>query len=189
MSTPGKVLVVLAALMLGVWIVLISAVTQLNVNAGQQLDKLKVDVAKVEEDVAKVKQNSDDLLVKINEEQVGKERDMRLVRIRLSTMERQVSTTQESLSRIQIEVDNYTKAAATAKTGLTQRNAEKAKYEKDKADEEAVVKRFQGQNAELTDELLKLRAKFSEKLKENQAEVQKQLKTGKPTTRAASFIR
>jgi chromosome segregation ATPase len=189
MSTAGKVLAVLSALMLVVWIVMISAVAQLNANSGQQLDKLKADVARLKTDVAQAKQSADDTLVKINEEQVGKERDMRLVRIRLSTAERQVSTTRESLSRLQIEVDNYTKSAVTAKEGLAQRNNEKAKYEKDKADEEAVVKRLQGQNAELTDQLLKLRTDFQDVLKENQAEVQKQLKGGKPTTRAASFIR
>ena len=188
MSTAGKVLVVLSVLMLGVWIVMISAVTQLNTNGNQQIEKIKADVSRLQTDVATAKQSADDTLVKINQEQVGKERDMRLVRIRLSTAERQISTTQESLSRLTIEVDNYTKSAATAKVGLAQRNDEKAKYEKDKADEEAVVKRLQGQNAELTDQLVKLRTDFQAALKVNQAEVQKQLKNTKAVTRSASFV-
>ena len=185
MSTAGKVLSVLSVLVLAVWIVLMAAVTQQNTDANKRLNELKEEIVKLKDDVSKTESNAFETRLKINQEQVGKERDMTLVRTRLSTAERQLSNTLESLSRLQIEVTNYTQALATAKGDLVARNEEKAKVEKDKAEEEAVVKRLQGENAELTDNVLKLRADFQKALKENQAEVQRQLKGGKPLTRSA----
>ncbi len=189
MSTAGKVLAVLSVLMLAVWIVLMSAVTKLNTDANKRLVEIKEDIAKLKIDVDIVKRNADETLVKINQEQIAKERDMRLVRIRLSTAERQFSTTQESLTRHLIQLKNATQALETAKQGLVQRSQEKAGLEKNKADEEAVVKQFQGKNDELTNQLVKLRTDFQKALAKNQVEVQKHLKSGKAMTRSASFVR
>jgi len=189
MSTAGKVLSVLVVLVMAVWIVMMSAVTQLNTDASKRLADLQDEILKLKDEVGRTERNAFETRLKINDEQVGKERDMTLVRTRLSTVERQLSTTRESLSRVQIQVENYTKALETAKAGLALRNEEKAKVEKDKAEEEAVVKRLQGENSELTERLLKLRTDFQTTLKQNQAEVQKQLKGGRALTRSASFIR
>jgi len=189
MSTAGKVLSVLVVLVMTVWIVMMSAVTQLNTDASKRLADLQDEILKLKEEVGRTERNAFETRLKINDEQVGKERDMTLVRTRLSTAERQLSTTRESLSRVQIQVENYTKALETAKAGLALRNEEKARVEKDKAEEEAVVKRLQGENSELTERLLKLRTDFQTTLKQNQAEVQKQLKGGRALTRSASFIR
>ncbi len=88
MSTAGKVLVVLSVLMMGVWLVLISAVAQLNMTATEGIKKNKADIAKLKVDVAQTQQNGKDLLSKVNAEQVAKERSLFEVRSRLSTAER-----------------------------------------------------------------------------------------------------
>ena len=189
MSTAGKVLVVLGVLMTAVWTILMASVAQLNMNANKRLNDIETQIVKVKAEVEEVRKTADDNMSKINDEHVAKQRDMRLVNIRLSTMERQFTTTQESLSRVKIQLENYKNSLETAKLGLESRKNEKTKYEKDKADEEALVKKLQGENADLTGELLQLRTDFQTKLKENQAEVEKQLKGAKPLTRQASFIR
>ena len=76
MSTAGKVLVVLSVLMMGVWLVLISAVAQLNMTATEGIKKNKADIAKLKVDVAQTQQNGKDLLSKVNAEQVAKERSL-----------------------------------------------------------------------------------------------------------------
>ncbi len=189
MSTAGKVLVVLNVLLLGVWTFLAAAVDQNNVNWAKGIEKIKADMVKVQADLEETKAKADQTLHKVTEHQIAKERDMRLVLMRVSAAERQLSNTNESLSRVKIQLDNYKAAVETAKNGLEARKAEKAKLEKDKADEEALVKRLQGENADKTGELVSLRDEFVAKLKENQTDVEKQLKGGKPLTRRASLIR
>jgi len=157
MSTAGKVLTVLSVLMLVVWIVMISAVAQLNTNATEALGKIKADIEKLKVDVAQTEQTAIKLRDRINEEQAAKARELRLVGIRQSTAERQLTTTKENLARVQNQLDNYTKALATAKTGLEARIQEKADLETKKAAEEALVKQLQGECDELLGQLTKLR--------------------------------
>jgi chromosome segregation ATPase len=186
MSTAGKVLTVLAVLMLVVSIVMISAVAQLNTNQTQALDKVKADVAQLKTDVAQAEDTAIKLRVRINEEQAAKARELRLVGIRLSTAERQLTTTKENLARVQNQVDNYTKALATAKAGLEARVQEKADLETQKAAGEALVKRLQGENDELLGQLTKLRTDFQEILKKNTDETEGLYKSGKPGGRPAA---
>ena len=190
MSTAGKVLVVLSVLMMAVWVVLISAVAQLNMTATENIKNLKADVAKLKVDVAQTQRDAEDRRSQVIAEQVAKERSLFGLRARLSDAERQLSTARESLSRVQFQLANYLKTATSAKEDQTLRIQEKADLEKAKADEEALVKRLQGENSELLDSLLALRAGFQETLKKNTAEVQRALKGNtRPAARPASYVR
>jgi len=190
MSTAGKVLVVLSVLMMAVWVVLVAAVAQLNTNANQTLAKLQADVGKLQADVDQAEQNALDLRERINVEQVAKERSLYLVRTRLAKAEATITGSQADLSQLKIQIDNYTKALASAREDLNLRNREKADLEKAKADEESTVNRIKGENAELLGRLTQLRADFQETLRKNTSEVQAQIKGGrKPAGRPASLSR
>jgi uncharacterized protein (DUF3084 family) len=193
MSTAGKVLTVLSVLMLVVWIVMISAVAQLNTNATQALEKVKSDIEKLKVDVAQTNDTATKLRVQVNEEQAAKGRELRLVGIRLSTAERQLTTTKENLARVQNQVANYTKTLAAAQEDKEARIQEKADLETQKAAGEALVKRLQGENDELLGQLTKLRNDFQEILKKNTYEAESLYKSGKtggkPAVRPASLSR
>lgn len=191
MSTAGKVLSVLSVVMLVVQLALFSAVAELNMSGGGRLDALRKDVAKLRVDVAQAERSSYDLREAVSAEQVARERDLFVSRARLSTAERQLTTTRESLTRVQFQVENTTKAVASAVEAKTLRNQEKADLETRKAEEEAIVKRLQGENTLLLESLTSLRSSFQETLKKNAEEVRRQSGSAatRPATRPASFVR
>ena len=84
MSTAGKVLVVLSVLMMAVWVVLISAVAQLNMTATENIKNLKADIAKLKVDVAQTQHDAEDRRSQVIAEQVAKERTLFGQRARLS---------------------------------------------------------------------------------------------------------
>src|SRR5437588_6147 len=62
-------------------------------------------------------------------EQEAKDRELRNARIELSTVERQLTSTRERLSRLQFQLETYAKALTTAREDLDLRNKEKADLE------------------------------------------------------------
>jgi ribosomal protein L29 len=185
MSTAGKVLTVLSALLLVVWTIMISAVAQINENGAKAVAARKKAVEDLQISVTKTEASAVDLRVKTTEEQVQKELELREVRAKQSMVERQLVTANESLTRVQFQLENYTKTAATSKTDLDARQQEKTDLEKALADNEALVKKLQGENDELLGQLEKLRNDFQANLQKNTEAVQKELKSGGKASKTA----
>jgi chromosome segregation ATPase len=185
MSTAGKVLTVLSALLLVVWTIMISAVAQINENGAKAVAARKKAVEDIETGIAKTEGNAADLRVKTNAEQIQKENELREVRLKQAMVERQLETARESLTRVQFQLENYTKAAASSKADLEARQQEKTDLEKTLADNEALVKKLQGENDDLLGQLEKLRNDFQANLRKNTEAVQKELKGGGKASKTA----
>jgi ribosomal protein L29 len=185
MSTAGKVLTVLSALLLVVWAIMISAVAQINENGAKAVAARTKSVEDLQTSLAKSESNAAELRVKTNAEQIQQENELREVRSKQIMVERQLETAKESLTRVQFQLENYTKTAATSKADLEARQQEKTDLEKALADNQALVKRLQGENDELLAQLEKLRNDFQENLKKNTEAVQKELKGGGKSSKTA----
>jgi chromosome segregation ATPase len=187
MSTAGKVLSVLSALLLVVWAIMISAVAQINENGAKAVAAKEKSATDLKEAVAKADANNLEYRDKANEEQVQKERELRLAQTKLASVEAQLTSAQESLSRAEFQLENYTKAAGSAKADLGARQQEKVDLEKSLADNTAQVKKLQGVNDDLLNQLEKLRNDFQSALRRNTAEVEKERKAdAKPVKTAAN---
>jgi hypothetical protein len=171
MPTAGKVLTILILLAMLVWLVMMSAVTQLNVNYGLKIDKEQKELDKLTVDADTA--NRDYLIVteKARQEQDLTERDVRIKLDDVAQGERRLSTTLESLARVKLNVADYEVAAAKAKTNLDNREAEKVKGEEDKAKKLDEIAKAQALNADLKAQLAKLQDEFKKLLAENSEKI------------------
>lgn len=188
MSTAGKVLTVLTALLMIVWIVLLSGVAQLNADAGKRVAELQKKAEDLQAQTTKAQQDALDARDAVVREQEAKDRELRNARIELTAVERQLTSTRERLSRLQFQVETYAKALATAREDLDLRNKEKADLEAAKANGTALVDRLRGENAERLDQLTKLRSEFQGLRQQNVGAADK-LRGGRPQAQPASFSR
>jgi predicted nucleic acid-binding Zn-ribbon protein len=184
MSTAGKVLTVLILLVMVVWLVMMSAVTQLNVNYGQKVNAQQKELDKLAEDVTKANNRITTLTEQARLEQDATERDLRGLLSRIAAAERRQSSTIEDLTRIKIQVADYLVAVEKANTNLATREAEKAKLLDDKAKKLDEIAKSQARNAELRTQLAQLQEEFKRILTENTQAVHKA-----PTAKPASSIR
>jgi len=190
MSTAGKVLIVLNTLMLAVWLVLMAGVAELDANGAKRVEDLAKEVESARADLVKVEKDARDIREQVTLEQVAKEGDLKVVRSRLSNSEREVSITLETLSRLQVEVEEFSKAVKRSQEIAEQRREEKTQLEGLRTEEEALVKRLQTDNGDLLTELQSLRETFKQVTEANRGAVSRILNGGdKPGVRAASFIR
>lgn len=173
MSTAGKVLTVLILLVMCVWLVIISGVSKLNATYGQkinaqqkQLDKLAIDVAKVNNDIQSITEQA-----RVEQDATG--RDDRLLQIKIDSAERRKSIKIEFLTRLKAEVADYLVAVERATKNLTTREAEKAKGIDDVAKKKDEVAKAQGRNAELRTELAQLQEDFKRLLAGNSESIDK----------------
>ena len=193
MSTAGRVLIVLNALMLLIWLVLAAGVTQLNIEGGRKVEQLTKDFQTAQDELAKVERDVIDFREKATLEQVSKEHDLKVLRTSQSNSERGLSKTLETLTRLQVQVEEYTKVMKRSDETKTQRQDEKTKLEELRAQEEALVKTLQEGNSKLLADLQGLRDKFKQLTDANRSGVDKALNksgaTTRPAARPASFIR
>jgi chromosome segregation ATPase len=184
MSTAGKVLTVLILLVMVLWIVMMSPVSQLNANYGQKVESQQKELEKLTTDVADANKAITTLTEQARVEQDATERDLRLLLSRISAAERRQSSTSEDLSRIKIQLADYLAAVEKAKTNLATREAEKAKGEDDLAKKKDEIAKSQAKNAELRAELAQLQEDFKRLLTENTKALQKP-----PVAKPASNVR
>jgi septal ring factor EnvC (AmiA/AmiB activator) len=203
MSTAGKVLSVIVMLALVGWLVLASAVTQLNKEWLQAIDKLDKQIAGTEDErvtgTGGLIGQITDLENKIHKikadtalEQAKTAQAITVLRTELSDMEKAESETKETLARMQFEVANVTAAEKLATEALALRRKEKADTEKAKADEEALVEKYKGEVGQQFAELEKLRGEFKQTLADTQRRVEqlrKRQSQSQPRTRAATYGR
>jgi dTMP kinase len=171
MSTAGKVLTVLNLLVMVAWIVMLSAVTQLNVNWQQRIQKQEADLAKAEQAIADSNARYLDLTEQARAEQANKDLDLRETQGRIIAAEGRRSAKTEELTRAQIQLADYEAAVKRAEANRATRLAEGAKAEQDLAALRAEIARKQDENAKLRDQLARLQDDFKRLLSNNAKQV------------------
>ena len=169
MSTAGKVLTILVLLVMIGWIVMLSAVTQLNVEWEQRIAKQEAtlqDATKKADDNAKL---IIDLTESARAEQTNKARDLREVEDRIIAAERRQSTNKERLAAVEFQLASYLSSVEKAQTNNATREAEKAKGIEDLAKKRDEISKLQAANVELRDQLAKLQGEFKAILADNES--------------------
>lgn len=171
MSTAGKVLTVLILLVMVVWIVMLSGVSQLNANYGQKIQREQADLEKVTADA--VKANADYLSTteKARLEQDLTESELRLKLADIASAERRRTTSVEALTRVTLQLEGCQRDVEVAKKNLEIRDAEKVKAEELLAKKREEIARLQATNAESKAQLAQLQEDFKKLLAENAARI------------------
>jgi hypothetical protein len=172
MSTAGKVLTVIVMLMIVVWIVLMAKVDDLNRNWGEELAKQEKQAAKNEEDLAQAKIDLARIKTEVDAEQVQKDKDLMVLRRKISALETAEADTREILTRVKSQLAEVQLGQKNAEAEKAQREKEKADLEKTLADTQADSKKLQDQNASLLDQLNKLHEEFTGTVAENRRMIQ-----------------
>lgn len=171
MSTAGKVLTVLILLVSVAWIVMMSAVTQLNVNWEEKIAKQVTEFERVTAEAEKAKGDYLAFTERARAEQDATDRDLRVRLTQVASAESRQSFHAEYKTRLKAQVDDYVAAVEKAKTNLATREAEKAKALDDLARKRDEIAQAQGTNAQLRAELAQLQDEFKKILAENVAKV------------------
>jgi len=167
MSTAGKVLTVMVLLVMIGWIVMLSAVTQLNVNWEERITKQEKTLQETTDRVDAATKSILDLTEATRVEQTSKARDLRDVEDRIIAAERRQSSNKEHLTAVQFQLASYLAAVEKAQTNHATREAEKVKVTDDLAKKRNEIARLQGVNADLRDQLAKLQDEFKQILADN----------------------
>jgi len=186
MSTAGKVLTVLVLLVMIGWIVMLSAVTQLNTNWQERIAKQDKTLRETTERVDAANKAVLDLTEATRVEQTNRARDLRDVEDRILAAERRQSSTIEDLTRLKTQVADYLVSAERAKQNKAIRDAEYAQGEADLVKKKDEIAKAQGVNAELRDQLAKLQDEFKRLLTENSAGIERAAKDGAVSRPASS---
>lgn len=186
MSTAGKVLVVLVLLVLPVWIILVSAVAQLNMEWTQELAKQTKQVETLTADVAKNERAIEDLEDKIALEQLASQEQQTVLRGKLTDLERAKAETIEVQTAVGVQVAILQKALAKAEIAREARKQELENETAGLAAARMTVDELKAANSELLAELTQLRNEFKSLLESNKALVERVLKS---TTRRAGVTR
>ncbi len=185
MSTAGKVLTVLILLVMMAWIVMLSAVTQLNVNWQTRIAKAEKDLESAKTRLADNTAKALDLTDKTRAEQAAKDLDLREIQGRTAAAEARQSSKTEDLTRVQIQAAAYQAALQRAEVNLATRTAEKAKTQEDLAAKKVEIAKKQDENNQLRDQLAKLQDDFKRLLTNNAKQLDKD-GNDRPTPRSAS---
>lgn len=169
MSTAGKVLTVLILIVMIPWLIMMSAVRQLNVNYEEKIAAQQKTLDKLADDVAKATTGAQTLTEQARALQDSTDLELREILGRIAAAERRQSSTTEDLTRIKAQVADITAAAETSKKNLAIREAEKAKGEEDLAKKKDEIAKAQARNADLRGELAQLQDEFKRLLADNAA--------------------
>jgi hypothetical protein len=173
MSTPGKVLVVLVLLLAPVWIIMISAVAQLNKNAGEQVESLKKNVNALENQVSAAEKEIVGLRDKIALEQEAMADHLAMIRAHKSDLEKSRSEWIENVTRYRFDLASRQETAKRAEATRDLRLAEKMQETEAKKATEAEVEQLKQEHAQLVEQLDKLRSDFKATLESNQKGVER----------------
>ena len=167
MSTAGKVLTVLILLAMVAGMVMLSAVTQLNVNWSQKVARQEADITTAKDQATKSNADALDLTERTRSEQARKDLDLGEVQGRIAAAEARLSSRIEDQTRIQYQLADYLAAVGKAETNLATRKTEKAKAEEDLAAKRVEIAKIQDDNSKLRDLLARLQDDFKRLLANN----------------------
>ncbi len=189
MSTAGKVLTVLILIVMIPWLIMMSAVIDLNKNYEQKiiaqqktLNQVTIDVAKANSDILRLTEQA-------RTEQDTTDRDLREILGRIVAAEARQSKATESLTRIKAQAADFLAAVETAKTNLATREAEKAQGKKDLAQKREEIAKAQARNADLRLQLAQLQDEFKRLLDDNTAKAAEAAKQAPSAAKPASSRR
>ncbi len=185
MSTAGKVLTVLILLAMVGWIVVMSAVTQLNVNWQTRILQQEKDADSAQERATKANASALDLTARTKAEQTARDRDLREIQGRTIAVEGRLSIKNEEASRVKFQLADYQAAVERAKLNQTTREAERVKVEQDLAAKKVEIAQRQEENAKLRDQLARLQTDFKRLLADNARRLSKDGES-RPASRPAS---
>lgn len=189
MSTAGKVLTVLSMLLAALWVLLAASVTQLNRNGAKAVQDLQSKVAVVEKQVADTRAEIRKLNDSVQLERTQTQNESTTLQARQSEVEKELSQSLESVSRVKLQLDGVTATVNRGKADSQQRLAEREAETKSKAESLALVEKLRGENGQLLNELTGLREKFRSTLQSNKALADRLLQHGNaavPTRPASS---
>jgi chromosome segregation ATPase len=187
MSTAGKVLTVLILLVTVVWLVMMSAVTQLNVNWQEKIAAQQKSIDKATEDFEKARADTFRLTEEARVKQDETDREVRLRLVRIASAERRQSSITEDSTRLKAQVADSQSSAETAKGNLATREAELIANQEALAKKRDEIAKFHAENAEKKAQLAQLQEEFKQTLAKNAAELAKAAKAG--TAKPASAVR
>lgn len=133
MSTAGKVLVVLVMLSMVFWLIMASAVTQLNSNAGELVAKNDELIDGLQKDLTKAQADLYSLRKNLALEQEKNSLAITYVRGQISNTERRQADIVEALERIKVQVILAEKASIQAIANKEQRTNDVADLQVEKA--------------------------------------------------------
>ena len=185
MSTAGKVLTVLILLAMFGWLVMMSAVTQLNINWHTKIAQADKGIEDAQKTATEAKARALDLTMRTKAEQTNKDRDLRELQGRIAATEGRLSIKTEDLTRVRFQVADYEAAVERAKAHSGARLAERTKTRTDLDAKRVEIAQKQDENARLRDQLGKLEADFKRLLSNNARQLGKD-GVDRPTPRSAS---
>lgn len=185
MSTPGKVLVIIAILAIIGWIFLFSMVAELNTNYGKEVIRLQGDLAKLEKQLEDTKSQVATLLPQITVAQVARDKQLLVLRTELSDLEKRFSDVQEGFIRVEQQVAITQKSVEDANKALAVRQQEKVEATKELATLRGAVDTLKTENNTLLSRLNDLRKSFLSVTTENRRLLEKLANpSAKPATTA-----
>jgi chromosome segregation ATPase len=190
MSTTGKVLTVLIALVAATWVQLTASVTELNRNAAKQVAALKTQVDQLKADVARSTTSLRQLKDDTHQEQLAMQNELGVLEARQADAEKMKSEMIESATRVRLQLEGL---EATVKAAQAQNERRLAERKAEEAVKKAALDNLQklaAENDQLLEQLASLREHFRTSLRQGKDKVQRMLKPGNPpATRPASFTR
>jgi chromosome segregation ATPase len=178
MSTVGKVLVVLCMLVAAIWVILFSAVGELNKNWTRTVANLKADVESLKADVAKNERDIVALKDEITLEQKATAEQLAVLRSRQADAEKARTEMTEMATRVKFQLAGIEAAVKSAQAAselrLTEREAEKKALDAVEHD----VEELKIEHADLVTQLDNLRSEFKDTLESNRQLVDRLAKAG-----------
>jgi chromosome segregation ATPase len=186
MSTAGKVLTVLTALVTAVWVLLAASVTQLNLNGAKAVETLQKKVEEVDKSVAKARGALKELEADVRHERTQTQSDLTAFQVKQSEIEKALASIREGASRSRYQLQGVDATRQKAEADRDQRIREVAEYTKAKADAEAQVEKLKSENNQFLTQLGALRESFKTTLRSNKEMADRLLHSNDAPTRPAS---
>ena len=173
MSTAGRVLVVLVLLSVIPWIALLSMTATLNSNWEQEIDRLKKDLAGFEQKIAATREELAHTREAIVNEQNERDRQLVVLRSKISQLEKVQASNQEAQQRITLQLQEFEQARKDADLAVATHKQELDETNAEIATKEGEVEKLKEQVGGLFSELEGLRKTFQSTMEENRKLLQR----------------
>ncbi|CAN5797719.1 hypothetical protein BH23PLA1_BH23PLA1_36380 [soil metagenome] len=167
MSTAGKVLTVLCLLMVLPCVWLIAQTSQLYRNYGKAIDAQEQQVATTVQEFEKAKVDAFATAEKVKKERLLTDAQVVAVRKDLEDLRGLLSRAQETLLRVELQLEAEQQTIQIAQAGKERRDREYAQLEQDQENIIAEVQQLADENDQLLERLADLREEFQMLLAEN----------------------
>ena len=168
MSTAGKVLSVLVALMVLVSIYLLSMVSQLNRSWGSGIESVSAKIVEVEEDVREAQASAFAIQQQVLTQRQSTDAKLRSLRIVIEGLDNRVSQLKEDQLRLTLRLKDEMALIARMQQTVTEREQEQNELQASLNEANARRDQLASENGEKLDRLQSLRTQFTQLLTENE---------------------